>query len=73
MFIEFVLFTLPIYPENLYIRLAIALSYYIGHVLKVQVYYARLKYYVLNNKNREDDTTNYESFILSNENIEHIE
>jgi hypothetical protein len=71
--IEFTLFAIPILPSSFYVRLAISIGYYIGHVLKIQVYYARMKYYILNNKNREDDTTDYKSFISSNENIEHIE
>jgi hypothetical protein len=66
---EWILFTVPILPSSLYVRLAIIFVYYIGHVLKVQLYYARFKYYMLNNKNREDDTMNYASFVSSNENI----
>ena len=57
--IEIFLFIFPILPSSFYVRLAIGISYYIAHVLKTNVYYARMKYYLLNKKNRDDDTTDY--------------
>ena len=62
-FFEWILFTLPILPSSLYVRLAISVLYYISHLLKVNIYYARFKYYMLNNKNRHDDTIDYASLV----------
>lgn len=61
---EIFLFILPIIPSNFYLRLLIGILYYISHILKVNIYYARFKYYVLhNNTNREDDSIDYSKYI----------
>ena len=60
---ELVLFTFPILPQSFYNRLAICGIYFFGHVYKIQVYYARFKYYILNNGvNRWDDTVDYNKY-----------
>lgn len=60
---ELVLFTLPIMPQSFYNRVILAGFYFVGHVFKIKVYYARFKYYILNNGvNREDDPTNYNEY-----------
>jgi hypothetical protein len=59
---ELVLFTIPILPQSLYSRFAIMAIYFIGHVYKIQLYYARFKYYMLNHYvNRWDDPLNYDA------------
>jgi hypothetical protein len=57
---ELILFSIPILPEQLYTRLAIIAIYFIGHVYKIQLYYARFKYYMLHHYvNRWDDPIDY--------------
>jgi hypothetical protein len=60
---ELILFGIPILPEQLYTRLAIIAIYFIGHVYKIQLYYARFKYYMLQHYvNRWDDPIDYNHY-----------
>lgn len=60
---ELILFSIPILPQQLYTRLAIIAIYFIGHVYKIQLYYARFKYYMLHHYvNRWDDPIDYKQY-----------
>ena len=52
---ECFLFILPAIPESIYIRLAILVSYFIGHIYKVQVYYLQFKRQTLYNADKNID------------------
>ena len=57
---ELVLFILPVLHPCFYFRLTLGLLYFISHLLKVHIYYARFKYYILNDcVNRQDDPIDY--------------
>jgi len=60
---ELVLFILPVLHPCFYVRLTLGLLYFISHLLKVHIYYARFKYYILNDcVNRWDDPIDYKQY-----------